>query len=236
VTSPSPSAARPRGRAPRERGAVAEGALIVGALAALGLLAGGLWWLLWDPSYYTVNGTQGSMGEADLSRRFAADGLFGVIALAVGFVAGLVVTWWFRRRRLLTLAALVVGSVAGVGVMVLVGLLLGPGDTDAALAAAAQGARVPTRLEVTVPAFYLAWPIGALFAACLVLWGGADPPPSRDGGADGWAAGAPGPGAWVPGAVDPEAYPSAFPHDEQPRPTVAPPPGQWGPPPEGGAR
>lgn len=161
----------------RRPGAGTRVAAVVVGLAVAGVLAGLAWWWLWEPSYYVVSEGQGAMAEPDLARRFAADGWFGVVGAVGGLVSGLLVTWRFRSHRILSLVALVAGSFVATATMSLTGMLLGPGDTDSALAAAAEGARVPVELAVTVPAFYLAWPVAALFAACAVLWGGSDPPP-----------------------------------------------------------
>ncbi|MDP3967293.1 MAG: hypothetical protein Q8Q02_03365 [Nocardioides sp.] len=175
---------------------VVEAALAVAVLAVLGLLGGIAWWWVWEPSFYTVTQGQGAMLEPDLSRRFAADGWYAVIGGTLGLVSGLVLTWRLRAHRLVTLAALLVGSVLAVVLMTATGTLLGPTDTDAALAAAKEGSRVAMELEVGVPAFYLAWPVFALFGACLVLWGGTDAQPPRRHRPPGDLA----LDAWVPGA------------------------------------
>lgn len=158
----------------RSRSPVVEAALAVAVLVVLGAIGGLVWWWAWEPSFYVVTEGHGAMAESDLTRRFAADGWFAVIGGGLGLVSGLVLTWRLRAHRLVTLAALLVGSALAVVVMTAIGMLLGPGDTDAALAAAEEGSRVPMALEVGVPAFYLAWPVLALFGACLVLWGGTD--------------------------------------------------------------
>lgn len=163
-----------RGRRP-----LVEAVLAVAVLAVLGVLGGIAWWWAWEPSFYTVMEGQGAMAEPDLSRRFAADGWYAVIAGSLGLVSGLLLTWRLRAHRMVTLAALLVGSALAVAVMTATGIVLGPGDTDAALAVADEGSRVPMQMEVGVPAFYLAWPVLALFGACLVLWGGTDPQPPR---------------------------------------------------------
>lgn len=157
------------------RGSVGlRAAAVIGVLAATGVATGLVWWLLWEPSYYVVTDGHGAMAEPDLGRRFDADGWFAVIGTAAGLLSGALVTWRFRSDRLVSLAALVLGSFAAVGAMRLTGALLGPADADRALASAAEGARVPVELGVTVPGFHLAWPVAALFAACAVLWSGSD--------------------------------------------------------------
>ena len=146
-------------------------AVVLGVLLALGVLCGVLWWLVWDPAAYTKTADGGVMGEVDLSRRFAADGLYAVIAGVAGLVSGLGLTWWRTRDPLVTSATLLVGSVLAAVAMALTGHLLGPGDPGAALAAARVGARVPERLAVDAFTVYLAWPVSVLAGALVVLLG-----------------------------------------------------------------
>jgi len=101
VTSPQPSTGHAAHR-PRLGGARGDAVVVLGVLLVLGLLGGVLWWLLVDPAAYTKTRTGGVMSEADLSRQFAADGVYAVIAAVTGLVTGLVMTWWRSRDPLLT--------------------------------------------------------------------------------------------------------------------------------------
>ena len=158
-------------------------AVVLGVLLVAGVLGGVLWWLLWDPASYLKTVDGGVMGENDLSRRFAADGLYAVIAGVAGLLCGLGLTWWRSRDPLWTSVALVVGSVLAAVAMALTGHLLGPGDPGAALAAAKVGARVPERLDVDAFTVYLAWPVAVLAGALVVLLGTS--PVSTAGESDG---------------------------------------------------
>ncbi len=158
-------------RSPRSPATGRDVAVVLGVLLALGVLCGVLWWLVWDPAAYTKTADGGVMGETDLSRRFAADGLYAVIAGVAGLLAGLGLTWWRTRDPLVTSATLLVGSVLAAVAMALTGHLLGPGDPGAALAAARVGARVPDRLAVDAFTVYLAWPVSVLAGALVVLLG-----------------------------------------------------------------
>lgn len=166
-------------------GAVRRDALIVlAAFVVLGLLCGVLWSQVVTPAEFTRLPDGGAMGEDDLGKRFGADGWFIAIGATAGLVAGLVLSWWRSRDPVLTSGLLVLGSVVAAALMAVVGHLLGPGDPQAALEAAKAGERVPEQLDVGVAPLwplsaylkdslttYLAWPVGVLAGALLVLLG-----------------------------------------------------------------
>jgi len=162
-----------RDRVPDRR----DAAIILATFLLLGVLGGVLWSLVVSPAEFTKLADGGSMGEDELSKKFAADGWFILIGTPAGVLAGLVLAWWRARDPLVTSALLVAGSAVAAGVMALVGHLLGPGSTQAALAAAQVGAKVPERLDVDAFIVYLAWPVGVLAGALFVLLGR---PPEHD--------------------------------------------------------
>ncbi|HET9859896.1 MAG TPA: hypothetical protein VFQ19_08965 [Nocardioidaceae bacterium] len=160
--------------------AVRDLVAVVGSYLLLGLVCGLLWWLLVDPAVFTkAQGGGGSMGEVELSNRFNGDGWYAVIGAVAGLSSGVALTWWRSRNFVLTTVLLVAGASLAAAVMALTGQALGPGDPDAALAAARVGAQVPVPLEVTAKASYLVWPMAALIGALVVLWS-----PPRDDAAD----------------------------------------------------
>ncbi len=174
--TPGPVSTRPQtepatGRARTLGGVRGDVLVVLGGLLLLGVVCGVLWWLLVDPAAYTKTRRGGVMSENELSRRFSADGMYVVIAVVAGLVAGIVLTWWRARDPLLTSVLLVVGSGLAAAAMWLVGHQLGPGDTAAALRAAKLGAHVPERLDVHAWTAYLAWPVAVLAGALLVLLG-----------------------------------------------------------------
>jgi hypothetical protein len=153
------------------RGAAADVVVILGTSLVAGLLCGVLWWLLVEPAEYTRGPAGGlTMSEVELSQRFNADGWYSVIALVVGFVGGLALTWWRARNLLLTTVLLLPGAGVAATAMALVGRSLGPGDPDTAVHAVQQGESVPVELTVLATSSYLMWPIGVFFGAVMVLW------------------------------------------------------------------
>jgi hypothetical protein len=180
MTEPSPGGApvstawqQPVGGAAAPRrgsgGALRDLSVVLGAMFVLGVLCGVLWWLLVDPAAYTKLRDGGVMQEEDLGRKFSADGLYVVIAAVAGLVSAIALTWWRARDVLLTAVLLVLGAALAAAAMELTGHLLGPGDPGATLANAKVGTRVPERLDVDAFTVYLAWPIGVLAGALVVL-------------------------------------------------------------------
>lgn len=143
---------------------------VLGAYLLLGLVCGLAWWLLVDPATFTKVGDGGSMSEVQLGKRFDADGWYSVVGGVAGLASGLALTRWRSRDFVLTTVLLLLGAAAAAAVMAVTGHLLGPGDPDAALAAATAGTGVPVQLEVTARATYLVWPIAALVGSLGVLW------------------------------------------------------------------
>jgi len=161
-----------------------DAVVVVVVLLVLGVLAGVLWSAVVTPAEFTKLAEGGAMGEEQLSRQFGADGWYVVIAAVTGLVAGAVLSWWRSTNALVTSAALLAGAVLAAVAMALTGHLLGPADPERALAAAQVGVRVPNSLDVggrpvwplaayleDTLAFYLAWPVGVLAGALLVLVG-----------------------------------------------------------------
>lgn len=152
------------------KGPLGDVVVVLGTYLVLGVLCGVAWWLLVQPALFTKVHSGGTMSELQLGNEFNGDGWYAVIAAVVGIVSGLCLTWWRSRDYLLTTLLLVPGAALAATVMVLVGHALGPGDPQAALAAAHVGQHIPDQIQVAGWATYLVWPMGALVGALGVLW------------------------------------------------------------------
>jgi hypothetical protein len=157
--------ARSRQGAPADVVAVLVTLLVAGALGAV------VWSLTVDPAEFTKTARGGAtMGEVELSKRFAVDGWYAVIAVVTGFACGLGLIWWRHRDVRLTTLLLLPGSALAAAAMALVGRVLGPQDPDVALGGVQNGQAVAVQLEVAAASSYLMWPIGVLLGAVMVLW------------------------------------------------------------------
>ena len=177
--APGSGACMPSNGRGRTGSAGADVAEVLGTLLGLGVVCGVVWWALVDPAVFTAGRRGGSMGEAELAKRFDGDGWYAVVAAVAGFTAGVVLTWWRQRDLRLTTLTLVLGSALAAATMALTGWLLGPGDPDVALAQARPGEKVPVELLVTAPASYLVWPVAVLLGALIILW---SPPKDESAG------------------------------------------------------
>lgn len=139
--------------------AVAIVVLCVGA----GAVAGWLWEHLWTPGRGMVWQGQWNKGLLYLNQKtfaqmwsenahqdvWSAVGIYTAIAAAAGLVCGLVAVFLLARSPLVTLAALVVGGVAGGVVMGRLGMALGPADPTTLARHTANGVVLPDRLQLS---------------------------------------------------------------------------------------
>jgi hypothetical protein len=109
---------------------------------------------------------------------FASTGWYVVIAVLAGVVLGLLAVWLSRAPELVTLAAVLAGSLLAAWLMLVVGLHGAAPDPQAAAAHAADGTRLAGTLSRPGRAALLVWPLAAVIpvgAAFLLLAGGAPP-------------------------------------------------------------
>ena len=109
------------------------------------------------------------MDQVQLARVIGIDGWYFVIAAVGGLLGGTVLMWLRRSDPLVLVVLLVIGAGIAAWVMVSMGVHLGPPDPDPVLRAAKEGATVPVQLRLKAQGVELAWPLGAVVGALLVL-------------------------------------------------------------------
>jgi hypothetical protein len=169
--------------------------LVLLAYVVVGAIAGAVWEWVWTPPVHIIRNHQVYYASyASLRRVFTGTGLYALVGAAASALLSVVVCLLTRRRELVTLASVLVGSVLAALVMRLVGGWLGPADPLSIAATAADNTQVPGSLVVTGRTAYLVWPVVSLFVLALVFfaWPGADPTSSHDHTSDPAEAGAPG--------------------------------------------
>jgi hypothetical protein len=167
LTAPTDPVERSRGRS-----GLVQLVLGVALLAGLGALAGVVWDWVWSPAVgVVVDHRWVAQNEAGLRGQFSSTGWFVVVASVAGLLGGVVVALLWDRVPLLTLVAVVMGSVAGTWLMLQVGAALGPSDPEQLALTAKNGTHLRAQLEVSGHSPWIALPVGALLGLLLVFFG-----------------------------------------------------------------
>jgi len=145
-----------------------QGLVIVVVFGVVGVACGWLWYHLWDAPSGVVSGHRWYTNEAGLRADFDGVAWYVTIALAAGLVLGILAAWLFDRSELVTLAAVVVGSVLAAYLMLRVGTHLSPGDPHELAKTAEDGAKLKGALHVDPWPSRAAFPFGALLGLALV--------------------------------------------------------------------
>jgi hypothetical protein len=161
--------------------------VVLVAYALVGVVAGIVWERVWTPPAEIVQQHKPYYVDyGSLRRVFTGTGLYVLVGGVASAVVALVVSLLTRRRELVTLLAVAIGSTIAALLMWKVGVRLGPSDPKAAAATAADNTLLPGSLAVSGRSPYLIWPMTSLFVLALVFfaWPGAraaDPdPPTSD--------------------------------------------------------
>lgn len=140
------------------------------AFAAAGLLAGWLWEKIWTPNrgvafqgkWYGGTRANGYTDYTALKGDFDAVAVFALVGLATALVLGVASALLARRAALVTLAAVVVGSILGCFVAYRFGMHLGPSDPAVLAKTAPDRTLLPDHLVLHGKSPFLVWPLGAL--------------------------------------------------------------------------
>jgi hypothetical protein len=144
---------------------VLEVAVVLALFAAVGAGCGWLWFHFWDQPTGVVFEGIWYPDEEGLRRVFDATAWYVALAAVGGLVTGAVVTLAGRRAPLVTLGAVLAGSVLAAWLMHVVGLHLSPANPETLAKSAEDGAKLGGRLSLEDgKSPYLAWPLGSLVA------------------------------------------------------------------------
>ncbi len=141
-----------------------EAVAMVAILAAAGAAAGWLWFKLWDPPPGVVFQQTWFPDPWDAGQRsvFTATVSYVVIAVVLGLALGAALALLFHRSELVTLAAVIVGSVVAAWLMYEVGVQLSPPDPRTLAETAADETRLPGALMLPGKSPFFALPVGSL--------------------------------------------------------------------------
>ena len=155
-------------------------AVVVAVFAAVGAGCGWLWFRLWDAPQGVVFDGKWYLDEEGLRGVFSGTGWFVVIAAAAGLLLGVLCAYLLDRSELVTLLAVLLGAVLATYLMWRVGLALSAADPHVLARSAADGDKLPGRIEVSGSAPFVVLPAVAL--ASLALTFAIFPKRDRDGG------------------------------------------------------
>ena len=150
--------------------------------AVVGALAGVVWQWLWTPPVGVAYQGDWTLDAAALTGDFSGTGWYVVVGSLAGLIVGVAAGLLFDRDELVTLAAVVVGSVLGAWLMKEVGVALGPPDPVAVARTAEDYTRIPGSLEVVGRSPWVAFPAGALAGLAVTLLGVGHNRPGRPPG------------------------------------------------------
>lgn len=147
------------------------------AYAVTGVVAGIVWEAIWTPPGQVIAKHQVFFDSyASLRGVFTGTGWYVLVGGVASALVSLLVCLRTRRRGLLTLGLVIVGSAVGAAVMLKVGTHLGPADPASIAAHTVKRTTVPGELTVEgktvlgVKSPYLVWPMTSLMVLSLVFF------------------------------------------------------------------
>lgn len=150
---------------------VVQAGVIVVVFALVGALAGVVWEWLWTAPV-AVAAQHAVQPTFDTVRaEFSGTAWYVVVASIAGLLTSIALAMFFDRHEIVTLVAVVVGSLVAAWVMARVGGALGPPDPATVAADAKDGTEIALNLTVHGKTPFLALPAGALLGLVVVFFG-----------------------------------------------------------------
>jgi hypothetical protein len=148
---------------------VVEALVVVAVFAVVGAGAGWLWFQVWTQPTGVAVGHVWYPDEEGLRDVFDGTAWYVLLAVAGGLLVGGMATLLGRRAPLVTMVAVIAGSVLASWLMLEVGLMLSPEDPETLAKTATDYTELRGRLTLEGGhSPYLAWPFGALLAAMVL--------------------------------------------------------------------
>lgn len=155
----------------RVRAALTRVLLVVALFVAGGAVAGVVWEWLWTPPTGVVVEHQYLRDGEALRSDFSGTALYVLVSATAGLLLGVLVAVRTTRSELVTMAAVVVGSVLAAWVTLQVGTAVDPPDPGPIAAESEDLTELPDDLEVVGKSPYVAFPSGALVGLIVVFVG-----------------------------------------------------------------
>jgi hypothetical protein len=128
---------------------VVQAVVIVVVLAAVGAVAGVVWEWVWHAPTGVAVDHHWVQDEGGLRGNFSGTGTYVLVATVAGLLSGLVIGLVLDRSELVTLVAVLVGSLLAGWIMYHVGVALGPDDPHRLAAHADDLTELPGQLSVS---------------------------------------------------------------------------------------
>jgi hypothetical protein len=148
--------------------AALQAVVTVLVFVVVGAGCGWLWNRVWDAPSGVVSNHQWFTNEAGLRADFEGVAWYVTIALVAGLVLGALAAWLSDRSELVTLAAVLVGSVLAAYLMLRVGVHLSPPDPHELAKTAQDGEKLKGALHLDSWPPRTAFPFGALLGLAFV--------------------------------------------------------------------
>lgn len=165
LSHPAPTVPAPPGARTSARRILLEVSAIVAVFALVGVACGFLWEIVWTPPGGAAVHGKWLLDDKGLPNDFAGTGLYFLIAALAGLVLGILVARLVTRDELVSLAAILVGSVLAAYLMWLVGTSLGPADPAILARTAKDLEPIPGDLRVQGKGAFLGFPFGSMLGA-----------------------------------------------------------------------
>lgn len=155
----------------RLRSVLRQAGIVLLLCAAVGALAGVVWQWLWTPPVGVAVNGDWILDVGGLTSDFSGTGWYVVVGSIAGLLTGAAAGLLFDHDELVTLGAVLVGSVLAAWVMKEVGVALGPPDPLGVAKAADDYTKIPGSLQVVGRSPWAAFPAGALVGLAVTLLG-----------------------------------------------------------------